>query len=145
MFIHRIPACSFYALSHRPWHRSCSLLHYLDSKVSLFKRPSAWFLFPGDYSCSLAIRWMLNPDVQQSCKFIGPLTVINSDQVISSTPIFLCPQIRKKHLKAPVVLIAVLEGEYLQIMEHPCTGTQMRGAKSKLFQDECGAVCCAAR
>lgn len=47
------------------------------------------FIFLGDHFYLLAISWLLNPDVQQSCKFISPLTVINSDPVISSTTLFL--------------------------------------------------------
>ena len=47
------------------------------------------FVFLGDHFYLLAIRRLLNPDVQQSCKFISPLTVINSDPVISSTTLFL--------------------------------------------------------
>jgi len=47
------------------------------------------FTFPGDHFYLFANWLLLNPDVQQSCKFISPLTVINSDPVISSTALFL--------------------------------------------------------
>lgn len=47
------------------------------------------FVLLRDHFYLLGIRHLLNPDVQQSCKFIGPLTVINSDLVISSTTAFL--------------------------------------------------------
>lgn len=70
------------------------------------------FILLSDYFLLLGIRQLLNPDVQQPCKYISPLTVINSDLVISSTTLFLWPKIRNKHFKATLLLTEILECWY---------------------------------